>query len=168
MIAPVTSNDDSHRKRGSGRLWMVVGPSVCILIFGGYLWLVNQFPRAQRDDSGLGESPIARRVRGLVYAGPDDWKSEQLTSDIARWCPYTDVERTRACAAGLGMTCLDGDPVVLVCTYHGVVRTRMLNGRGPDVRRWWRGSVTVTLTYTPPGPATMQHSTLAGFENEAP
>ncbi len=155
-------------KRVRGRLWALLGATVCAILLSGYLWLANQFPRAQEDTSGLGTSPIAVRVRGLMYAGPDDWTSEQLELWTARQCNITNVESARACASGLGMTCSDADPAMAVCTYHGVARNRMLNGRGPNVRRWRRGSITVTLTFTPPGPAMMHYATVVGFEDEAP
>ena len=56
-------------KRVRGRLWALLGATVCAILLSGYLWLANQFPRAQEDTSGLGHQSHCGARTGFDVRG---------------------------------------------------------------------------------------------------
>jgi len=78
----------------------------------------------QVDDSGLGASPLAERIRALAPIGGDDRRSALLLQWFHETCEITSAASAMQCATTAGMTCVTSDETSVRCGYEGTLRSR--------------------------------------------
>lgn len=105
------------------------------------------------DNSGMGNSPIAKEARRMINVSDDTRAGRFMETWFEKRCPARGVEAAVLCASEVGMTCQEANPVnpdARRCNYTGYYRTpQSTSPENPetDSRAWRTVEIRVVLDF---------------------